>query len=124
MQSSHRDALGRNAGQSLSDEAGLGFATREGARGRPSGWPLSHLDGDLAIIAWRVRHLLPAQVASPSRTRARLRTIDRIVDQWTDQEIAAMPAPEAAGIARLRNLRHTVLEELGTTPTPPPGDHQ
>ena len=46
----------------------------------------------------------------------RLHQIDRVLGRWNDDEIAKMEGGEALGIAVLRMMRRTLLQELGADP--------
>jgi hypothetical protein len=46
------------------------------------------------------------------RPATELRQIDRILSQWTADEIARMPGDEARGIARLLEIRANLIQRL------------
>lgn len=48
--------------------------------------------------------------------QARSHQIDRVLGRWNDDEIAKMEGGEALGIAVLRMMRRTLLQELGADP--------
>jgi hypothetical protein len=58
----------------------------------------------------------PPQYSTPSTDRARLRQLDRILGQWSAQEIARMTGAEARGVALLNEMRqalHTQIADAG-----------
>jgi small-conductance mechanosensitive channel len=74
---------------------------------------ITHLDGELALIAWQVRSLeRRLEIRDTRKTRARLRRLDRVLGQWTDQEIAAMSHADASAIAALRRMRRELAESV------------
>ena len=53
------------------------------------------------------------------RPAKELRRIDRILNQWTDSEIAGMYGADARGVARLREIRQALGRTLAVTPVQP-----
>jgi hypothetical protein len=49
------------------------------------------------------------------RTRAELRRVDRVLAQWSEDEIARMSPSEAQAIVVLRGIRGQLMDRLDTT---------
>jgi hypothetical protein len=59
------------------------------------------------------------QPPAPARDAARLRTLDRILSQWTTEDFAALSSSDRDGITLLRQLRRQAVDRLRAASSAP-----